>query len=104
MAIKDKAWLGKGTCPFCKSVDTFRKPTYFENAKDVTVFLGNMLVSSKSARRRAAFEFGKDITTESGSFPNFVCTSCGGKLHQCGGCKAMVPYQDFGKCPKCGYG
>ena len=94
-----KDWEGKGECPFCKSVDNFRELSFGENLRGLFYWGVNLVGLSKNKM----ISNGIGAFSGSGYFPNFICNSCGGGVHQCGGCKKILPYQDSGPCPKCGY-
>ncbi len=92
-------WEGKGSCPFCKSVDDFRELTFSENLKGMFFWGASLIGFSKNKR----ISNGVRDFSGSGYTPNFICNSCNGKVHQCGGCKSINPYTDSSSCPKCSY-
>lgn len=93
-----------GTCPFCSKQASFRELTFMENVSDLVGYGLKWLGKPTTAKVSEAVEIGTGLASDREGFQNYKCNSCGGQVHTCGGCKAILPYQETGAvCPHCGY-
>ena len=92
-----------GVCPYCKEKRGFREWTFGENVGSVFSVGASFLTGGLFGKSKIAADFAKDAVV-GGKWSNFICLSCEGKVHTCGGCGSFEPYQDFGAtCSRCGY-
>jgi hypothetical protein len=96
--------MPQGTCPYCSKETTFREFTFGENVTGLLSYGLKWLAKPTAAKVSEAVEIGGSLATSGSRFENFICNACNGKVHTCGGCKAILRYQDTGTvCPHCGY-
>ena len=89
----------KPSCPFCAATVGFGELTLGESFAGVARYAFSRVKNPFLAAQEIV-----GMTASTGTFENYVCESCKGQLHQCGGCKRMLPYKDvIDACPRCGY-
>jgi hypothetical protein len=91
-------------CPYCKADNNFRQPELSEDVRSLLGYGTRLVAKFKASPADAASEVSRLVGSGTGSFGNYICRSCNGRLNRCGGCKQMIPYEDVPeKCPACGY-